>query len=71
MSEIKPKQQLKVAAFTVEIIADKNEPTRYIIRTVQGQPIRIFDSPDEVVEFLNEVTNEIKDSYERENEKHN
>lgn len=65
MSEIKEKQQLKVAAFTIEIIADKNEPTRYIIRTVQGQPIRICDTPDEVVEFLNEVTNEIKNSYER------
>ncbi len=71
MSEEKEKQQLKTAAFTVEIIADKTEPTTFIVRTVQGQPIRICKNPDEVVEFLNEVTNEIKASYEREDEKRN
>lgn len=59
------KQQLKAAAFTVEIIADKHEPTTFIVRTVQGQPIRICGSSDEVAEFLDEVTNEIKASYER------
>lgn len=63
-NEVK-KQQLKTAAFTVEIIADKDEPATFIVRTVQGQPIRICSSSDEVAEFLNEVTNEIKNSYER------
>lgn len=59
------KQLLKTAAFTVEIIADKNEPTTFIVRTVQGQPIRICSSSVGVAEFLIDVTNEIKDSYER------
>lgn len=59
------KQGIKGATFGVEVIVDKEGSTTYILRTVQGVPVRVVTDATEVAEFLNEVINEIKNSYER------
>lgn len=38
----------------LEVLLPNNEDPQFVIRTVQGQPIRLCKSVDEVVTFLNE-----------------
>lgn len=58
------KQGLRSASFNVEVLVDDTQKSTFVIRTVQGQPIRVVSSPEEVAEFLSEVINQSKDSDE-------
>lgn len=58
------KQGLRSASFNVEVLVDDTQKSTFVIRTVQGQPIRVVSSPEEVAEFLAEVINQSKDSDE-------
>lgn len=58
------KQGLRSASFNVEVLVDDSQKSTFVIRTVQGQPIRVVSSPEEVAEFLLEVINQSQDSDE-------
>lgn len=58
------KQGLRSASFNVEVLVDDAQKSTFVIRTVQGQPIRVVSSPEEVAEFLTEVINQSQDSNE-------
>lgn len=54
---------VKSAQFLIEVIIDDSETEMketYIIRTPQGQPIRVVDSAFGVCDFLNELTDVTK-----------
>lgn len=55
------KQGLRSASFNVEVLVDDTQKSTFVIRTVQGQPIRVVSSPEEVADFLSEVINQSQD----------
>lgn len=59
------KQGLKGAAFMLEMYIDKDGKETYVVKTPNGLPVRLVNSPSEVSDFLIEVALEFKSDDER------
>ena len=46
--------QSKGTTFVVEIIKKEDDSRLYVVRTPQGFPIKVLDTPEEVAQFFNE-----------------
>lgn len=64
ISKALAKQGIKGGSFNVELIVDQDGNTTFIIRTSNGIPVRIVNDSTDVAQFFNEITNEIKASYD-------
>lgn len=49
----------KTAAFSVEIIKPGDAAPTIVLRNMNGQPLKIVSTPEEVAEFLGTVINEM------------
>lgn len=55
------KDLIKASAFTVEVLVDKDGKQTYVVRTIQGQPVRVLSSSSELATFFDGVVNEMQD----------
>ena len=55
---------LRSAQFVVEIIVDEDNKETYVIRTPQGQPIKVVNCSEDVAQFFNEVISNAIGSHE-------
>lgn len=44
----------KGTSFVVEIIKKEDDSRIYVVRSLQGAPIRVLESPEDIVTFFNE-----------------
>lgn len=51
----KDEQGLRSAQFVVEVIVDEDNKETYVIRTPQGQPIKVVNCSEDVAQFFNHV----------------
>lgn len=57
----------KTAAFSVEIIKTEDAAPTIVLRNMNGQPLKIVSTPDEVAAFLSEVINEMSVQHDEQN----
>ena len=55
---------LRSAQFVVEIIVDEDNKETYVIRTPQGQPIKVVNCSEDVAQFFNDVVSKAIGSHE-------
>lgn len=46
---------LRSAQFVVEVLVDDNNKETFVIRTPQGQPIKVVNCSEDVAQFLDDV----------------
>lgn len=63
-SSVLDKQGLRGAQFVVEVTVDNEGKTLFMIRTMQGVPVRRVETSGDVAQFFNEVCNEITADHE-------
>lgn len=57
-------QGLRSAQFVVEVIVDEDNKETYVIRTPQGQPIKVVNCSEDVAQFFNDVISKAISNHE-------
>ena len=55
---------IKSAQFVVEVIVDEDNKETYVIRTPQGQPIKVVNCSEDIAQFFNDVISKVISNHE-------